>query len=113
GRILENYHEEARCLILGYVTTAASSPTPLHVLCDHSNKDAVDIVTPYIPQNHGGEQKQNGGESSKSVDAKPLHGMWRLVEKICDYARVRTRRSSRPHIRSTRMGLRKVWRNLL
>ncbi|PYR66936.1 MAG: hypothetical protein DMG20_12075 [Acidobacteria bacterium] len=50
GRILENYHEEARCLILGYVTTAASSPTPLHVLCDHSNKDAVDIVTPYIPQ---------------------------------------------------------------
>ncbi len=50
GRILENYHEEARCLILGYVTTAASSPTPLHVLCDHSNKDAVDIVTAYIPQ---------------------------------------------------------------
>jgi len=38
GRLLENYPEEA------------SSATPLHVLCDHSNKDAVDIVTAYIPQ---------------------------------------------------------------
>ena len=50
GSLLEDYQEEARCLILGYLTTTSSPPTPLHVLCDHSNKDSVDIVTAYIPQ---------------------------------------------------------------
>ena len=50
GQLLENYHEESRCLILGSFATGASPPTPLHVLCDYSNKGAVDIVTAYIPQ---------------------------------------------------------------
>jgi Domain of unknown function (DUF4258) len=50
GRMLENYDEEARCLILGFFKSGGSSSTPLHVLCDHSNKDSVDIVTAYIPQ---------------------------------------------------------------
>ena len=48
GRVLETYH--ARCLVLGTFTTTGSSSTPLHVLCDHSNNNAVDIVTAYIPQ---------------------------------------------------------------
>ena len=50
GRVLEQYENEARCLILGSFTTEVSAAVPLHVLCDHSNKDALDIVTAYIPQ---------------------------------------------------------------
>ena len=50
GRLLESYHDEARSLILGFFKSGGSSATPLHVLCDHSNKDSVDIVTAYIPQ---------------------------------------------------------------
>src|SRR6059036_2591844 len=50
GRVLEQYQDEGRCLILGSFATAASSVTALHVLCDVSNKDSVDIVTAYIPQ---------------------------------------------------------------
>ena len=50
GRLLEEYQDESRCLIFGYFTAAGSRAIALHVLCDHSNKDAVDIVTAYIPQ---------------------------------------------------------------
>ena len=50
GRLLENYDDEKRCLVLGSFATGESSVGPLHVLCDYSDDGAVDIVTAYIPQ---------------------------------------------------------------
>jgi len=49
GRVLEEYEDHDRFLILGSFMAASGAMT-LHVLCDYSNKDAVDIVTAYIPQ---------------------------------------------------------------
>ena len=51
GRLLENYDEEQRCLILGSFASGESGVIPLHVLCDYSNNAIADIVTAYIPQN--------------------------------------------------------------
>jgi hypothetical protein len=50
GRLFESYDEEQRCLILGSFASGESALIPLHVLCDYSNDDIVDIVTAYIPQ---------------------------------------------------------------
>ncbi|MBI4444932.1 MAG: DUF4258 domain-containing protein [Acidobacteria bacterium] len=50
GRLLENYDEEQRCLILGSFASGESGVIALHVLCDYSNNDITDIVTAYIPQ---------------------------------------------------------------
>jgi hypothetical protein len=50
GRLLEHYDEEKRCLFLGSFASGESVVSPLHVLCDHSNDEIVDIVTAYIPQ---------------------------------------------------------------
>jgi hypothetical protein len=49
ARILENYPDEARCLIIGYFKLSEKVRSPLHVVCDYSNPDLVDIVTAYIP----------------------------------------------------------------
>ncbi len=50
SKIIENYPDDSRCLILGsfYFTEAAASS--LHVVCDYSMSNLVDIVTAYIPQ---------------------------------------------------------------
>ncbi len=50
GRLLENYPEEQRCLLLGSFVSGESAVSPLHVLCDYSSDEIVDIVTAYIPQ---------------------------------------------------------------
>ena len=50
GQLLESYDEESRCLILGSFEADDSFVSPLHVLCDYSNEELVDIVTAYIPQ---------------------------------------------------------------
>ena len=50
GKLLENYVEESRCLLVGYLEPSGLSVSALHVLCDHSNNNAIDIVTAYIPQ---------------------------------------------------------------
>ncbi len=48
--LVEEYPDEARYLVLGHFSFTTRSRTPLHVLCDVSLKDVVDIVTAYIPQ---------------------------------------------------------------
>lgn len=50
SRILEDYPNEGRCLILGYFTVGEKSGAPLDVVCDYSNLRLVDIVTAYLPQ---------------------------------------------------------------
>ena len=50
SRILEHYPDEGRCLILGYFRMGERLRSPIHVVCDYSNDDLVDIVTAYIPQ---------------------------------------------------------------
>ncbi len=50
SRILEDYSNEGRCLILGYFSVGEKSRTPLHVVCDYSNPKLVDVVTAYVPQ---------------------------------------------------------------
>ena len=50
GRILEDYPDEARCLILGFFGEDPLLMSPLHVLCDYSYDDLVDVVTAYVPQ---------------------------------------------------------------
>jgi hypothetical protein len=49
-RVLEEYPDEKRCLVLGRFRFSAGTTSPLHILCDLSNESAVDIVTAYIPQ---------------------------------------------------------------
>ncbi len=49
-RIIEEYAEESRYLLLGYFHFTRTTPPPLHVLCDLSKPSVVDIVTVYIPQ---------------------------------------------------------------
>lgn len=50
GRILEIYPEEKRCLVLGMFHFTPTTTSPLHIVCDYSQPERVDIVTAYIPQ---------------------------------------------------------------
>src|SRR5262245_16407868 len=50
SKILELYVDEQRCLILGSFKLSENVRLPLHLVCDYSRDDAVDIVTAYIPQ---------------------------------------------------------------
>lgn len=50
AKIIENYPDDCRCLILGVFYLAKNTTSALHVVCDYSKPDLVDIVTAYIPQ---------------------------------------------------------------
>ncbi len=50
GKILENYSDEKRCLIVGSFHFTEKTTSPLHVICDYMNSYNIDIVTAYIPQ---------------------------------------------------------------
>ncbi len=50
SRVLEDYPNETRCLVLGYFTVAQRPRIPIHVVCDYSNSRVLDIVTAYLPQ---------------------------------------------------------------
>ncbi len=50
SRIIENYPDDFRCIILGRFHFTKEATSPLHVVCDYSRADLVDIVTAYIPQ---------------------------------------------------------------
>jgi len=49
-KILEDYPSETRCLLAGYFRLSQRVHCPLHVVCDYSKDEVVDIVTAYIPQ---------------------------------------------------------------
>ena len=49
-RILEHYPEVIRCLMLGYFMISRNVRAPIHLACDYSRDDRIDIVTAYIPQ---------------------------------------------------------------
>ena len=49
-KILEDYPDDSRCLLLGHFSMTDNVSSPLHVVCDYSNNEVVDIVTAYIPQ---------------------------------------------------------------
>jgi len=49
-RLVEEYSEESRYLILGYFHFTPQRRSPLHLVCDLTNPEVVDIVTAYIPQ---------------------------------------------------------------
>ena len=50
SRIIEIYDEDKRCLILGHFLWDDRIKSPIHVVCDYSNRKLIDIVTAYIPQ---------------------------------------------------------------
>ena len=50
SRILEDYPDEKRCLILGSFHFTEGVTSPLHIVCDYSNERLIDIVTSYLPQ---------------------------------------------------------------
>ncbi len=50
GRIVEDYPDDCRCLIVGYFMGTGPRPCPLHMVCDYSSHEVVDIVTAYVPQ---------------------------------------------------------------
>ncbi len=50
SKIIEDYPDESRCLVLGYFSVGENVRSPLHVVCDYSEADLVDVVTAYIPQ---------------------------------------------------------------
>lgn len=50
NKVLECYPEESRCLIVGYFHLSKKVSSPLHVVCDYSNSNVLDIVTAYIPE---------------------------------------------------------------
>lgn len=49
-QLLEEYSEEARCLVLGRFSFTSRTSSSLHIVCDLSNDEVLDIVTTYIPQ---------------------------------------------------------------
>jgi len=49
-RIIEIYDEDKRCLILGRFLWDNRIKSPIHVVCDYSNRKLIDVVTAYIPQ---------------------------------------------------------------
>ena len=49
-RIVEEYPQESRYLMLGYFHFTRTTSSPLHVLSDLSKLGVADIVTAYIPQ---------------------------------------------------------------
>ena len=49
-KILEEYPEQQRCLVLGSCAIGRRTRLHLHVVCDLSDEDLLDIVTAYIPQ---------------------------------------------------------------
>ena len=53
GKVIENYPDDYRCLISGSFHFTETTTSPLHVVCDYSISDLVDIVTAYIPQKPG------------------------------------------------------------
>jgi len=65
-RIIEEYTEESRYLLLGYFHFTRATISPLHILCDLSKPNVVDIVTAYIPSGPGGsvqrEEEENDNE---------------------------------------------------
>lgn len=52
GKMLEDYPNEKRCLVLGYFYLTEKIKLPLHAVCDYSENGLVlvDFVTAYIPQ---------------------------------------------------------------
>lgn len=50
SRILEDYSADRRCLLLCYFHMNGKVRCPLHVVCDYTNDEVVDIVTAYIPE---------------------------------------------------------------
>lgn len=50
SKILENYPEESRCLVVGYFPLSEKVRCPLHSVCDYSNAEVLDIITAYIPE---------------------------------------------------------------
>ena len=48
--LVEEYSDEGRYLVFGTFHFTSKSRSPLHVVCDISLGDVVDIVTAYIPQ---------------------------------------------------------------
>jgi hypothetical protein len=50
SRILEDYVDEDRCLVVGYFRLSEKVRCPLHIVCDCSNADVLDIVTAYVPE---------------------------------------------------------------
>jgi hypothetical protein len=50
SRIIEDYPNELRCLILGRFLVSEKEPVLLHIVCDYSNEKLLDVVTAYIPR---------------------------------------------------------------
>ena len=50
SKILENYPDEFRCLVLGRFHFTDRTISPLHIVCEYPRHDLVDIVTAYVPQ---------------------------------------------------------------
>lgn len=50
SKIIEMYDEDERCLLLGHFLWNDKVRSPIHIVCDYSNKKLIDIVTAYIPQ---------------------------------------------------------------
>lgn len=49
-RILEEYSDEQRYLVLGRFHFTPATSCALPILCDLSSENVVDIVTAYVPQ---------------------------------------------------------------
>jgi hypothetical protein len=49
-RVLEEYPDEHRSLVLGRFHFTAATTSALHVVCDLSDERVLDIVTAYVPQ---------------------------------------------------------------
>jgi hypothetical protein len=50
SRILEDYPDQSRCLVVGYFQISENVRSPLHLVIEYLREYRVDIVTAYIPQ---------------------------------------------------------------
>ena len=63
--LVEAYQDEGRYLVLGRFHFTGKTDSPLHVLCDVSVGDVVDIITAYIPQRPWWESPTQRGTGRK------------------------------------------------
>jgi len=47
--VIEEYESENRVLLLGWFQIGKRTTCPLHIVCDLTPADSMDIVTAYIP----------------------------------------------------------------
>src|SRR5256885_16327852 len=68
SRILENYSEESRCLIVGYFRLSDKVRCPLHIVCDYSDAKCSTSSRPTFLRSLGGARLRSGDKLNEQTN---------------------------------------------